>query len=534
MKFLNKIFYSFIFIKHNRKQFRHKLKVKKKTQRRVLVEINNLAGSIIGYSLIANIIGRDSDAELVAFRPGFVSLRARTILLWGLSGQIYRSFGVTEFVFPRPSKTLRSEALYIGEKALKSIQTKRDLERYSLFGISIGDLIYDSFLKNYTVTSVDLNSKDFKIFFLESVEIFLFWLKYFQENKISAVLVSHTVYLNAIPARVGLMFDAVSLQINASHLYRLRAEKPFAYSDFVEYKTIFDSLPHDVREAGVKKAAARIQKRFSGDVGVDMRYSQKSAFSPTAGSSVLVKSDKLKILIAAHCFFDSPHSYGLNIFPDFFEWLDFLAEMSNQTDYDWYIKTHPDYKEKTREWLVDFCEKHSKFSLLPADVSHFQIIDEEIDVALTVYGTIGFEYAALGIPVINASNNNPHCAFDFNINPSNVDEYRIVLLDLDEVIRNFEPDFENVCEFYFMHKIYYGESWLFDDLDDVISYVGSWKEIYSPKMFRYWVINWERHLGADFEARLLEYLRSGSFRFKCLSRNEMLSEGGYSEASGGR
>ena len=46
-----------------------------------------------------------------------------------------------------------------------------------------------------------------------------------------------------------------------------------------------------------------------------------------------------------------------------------------------------------------------------------------------MYGTIGFEYAAMNIPVINASLNNPHIAYDFNINPKTRENYQKILND---------------------------------------------------------------------------------------------------------
>ena len=34
-----------------------------------------------------------------------------------------------------------------------------------------------------------------------------------------------------------------------------------------------------------------------------------------------------------------------NHFADFYEWLNFLGQMSQKTDYDWYIKDHPYYED---------------------------------------------------------------------------------------------------------------------------------------------------------------------------------------------
>ena len=58
---------------------------------------------------------------------------------------------------------------------------------------------------------------------------------------------------------------------------------------------------------------------------------------------VLPKNNKIKILITTHDFFDSVHAFGDLIFPDFYEWILFMAKKSKNSKYEWYIKTHPSY-----------------------------------------------------------------------------------------------------------------------------------------------------------------------------------------------
>jgi hypothetical protein len=71
--------------------------------------------------------------------------------------------------------------------------------------------------------------------------------------------------------------------------------------------------------------------------------------------------------------------------------------------------------------------------------------------ALTVYGTIGFEYAALGIPVINCSLINPHIDYNFNIHPKNETDYKNILLTLNDL--EFDIDSQQVYEYYFMQHL---------------------------------------------------------------------------------
>jgi hypothetical protein len=302
------------------------------------------------------------------------------------------------------------------------------------------------------------------------------------------------VYTLAIPLRIAVFYDIPVYQVNLTHVYRLNRSNLFAYSDFFYFRERFAELTEDVREAGISLAHHRIQRRFSGEVGVDMAYSTKSAYVAPKHSRLLRASHKRKILIATHCFFDSPHSYGRNLFPDFYEWLTFLGEISEQTDYDWYIKTHPDYLQGTKKIIDCFVERFPRLTLLPADASHHQIISEGIDLALTCYGTIGFEYAALGVPVINASINNPHIAYRFNIHATDVEHYRELLMNADNL--ELSIDQGEIYEYYFMKYIFNTENIFFDDYQAFLRDIGGYKNQFTPIAYSKWLDqwSWDKHL----------------------------------------
>ena len=79
-----------------------------------------------------------------------------------------------------------------------------------------------------------------------------------------------------------------------------------------------------------------------------------------------------------HIVYDSSY-YGNNLFPDFYEWLDFLGKMTNKTDYDWYIKTHPDYIPEQWKLLINSVIRNSIYYLLKV---YNQLLKEGIDTVL--------------------------------------------------------------------------------------------------------------------------------------------------------
>ncbi len=503
------------FINHNRRVFPTAANVRTR-EPVVLFELNAMMSAHIAYSYLANMLAKKEHARIVAYAPSRSSRWFREISIWIKRlinfDQIgtYCSFGVIDFLDVNPSNVHKTHAESLFDEAVPRLTTKWDVESLTFEGIHIGDLIYDSYLRKYKKPTIDIYSPQFLKFLRKSLEIFVFWKDYFDLHDVRAVNLSHCVYNLAMPLRIAANLDIPAFQSSITHVYRLSSRNMFAYNDFYYFRERFAALPDAVREAGLAKAEQQIERRFAGEVGVDMAYSTKSAYGAIRNEPLLKESPRKKILIATHCFFDSPHSYGNNIFPDFYEWLDFLGQITEVTDYDWYIKTHPDYLPGTMEIIQEFVKRYPKFSLLPSDASHKQLIAEGVNLALTVYGTIAFEYAALGVPVINASQNNPHIAYNFNLHAKDVDDYRRMLLELDNL--NLEIDRNQVYEYYFMRHIYNSENLFFYNYAATVEQLGGYVEQFRPPVYDKWLEEFTPEKHQEIQAALQRFLETEDFR----------------------
>lgn len=482
----------------------------------VLFEFNFLKSSHIAYSYLANVLASKYGARIFAYEANVIPTFLKKIewmFAYYLSLRefaVYRSFGVTNFFQIQQSGSQLDKARQLTAKILSEIKTKSDIELIHLDGILLGDLIYDSYLNTYRKETIEISDKKFEDFLLRAVGIYVFWDEYFNTHNVKAVNASHSVYTFAMPLRIAISRGIPAFVSAPFHIYRLSKDKMFDGSDFFEFRKTFSSLPENVRLGGLDQAEQRIALRFSGQVGVDMRYSTKSAYGAKKKERLLKESNRTKVLIATHCFFDNPHGYGNNLFPDFYEWLEFLGKMTMETDYDWYLKTHPDYISGTMEIINSFLNKYPRFHLLPADSSHHQIIAEGIDVALTCYGTIGFEYAALGIPVVNASINNPHIAYNFNLHPKNVNEYRDLIGNLDKI--KLDIDINEVYEYYFMKHIHDAKDLLYSDYNKMLDDIGGDEGLITSKA--YWI--WMRDFSSERHNELIQkielFVESGKYR----------------------
>jgi len=358
----------------------------------------------------------------------------------------------------------------------------------------IGDLIYDSYLRIYNEPTIFFEKKFYRHLKL-CVSNFIFWESYLKKNKIEAVITSHSVYVSAILLRLAVK-NNISVYISSlTNIYKLSKKNLWAYNEFKKYPNMFSKLKKNQKKNALFLSKKRLGLRFMGKIGVDMQYSTKSAYTNNFKKKLIKSSDKIKILIATHCFFDSPHSYGKNIFPDFYEWLDFLGKISVKTKYDWYIKLHPDFHPLTLKIINEFIKKYNKFNLLPSDSSHHQIIREGVDFVLTVYGSIGHEYPLFNIPVINASINNPHIKYKFNVHPRNLNEYKKILLNLSRV--NIKINKNEIYEYYYMAYLFKQDNLSLVNYNQLLKYVGSYNFQFTSKVYKYWVTQFKNNILLD-------------------------------------
>lgn len=505
------------FIKHNKRVFPARVGYTAK-QPVVLMEFNPMHCNIIASSYLANVLKENNKAIIKGFsqRSDSGILKWVNFKLQRLIGshafKAYRSFGTEDIIEIKLSISQKKRTRDLFVDVMERLFDKRALENLTIRGVWVGDLIYDSYLRIFMKPTVNLKDQKFKDLLLESLELFIFWEDYFKNNDVRAVNVSHCAYNFAIPYRIAIAKNIPSYQVTTNHLYRMSKSNYFAYNDFFYFREKFSYLHEDIKTLGLDNAHKRIQRRFCGEVGVDMSYSTKSAWGPSKHDALLRETANKKILVATHCFYDSPHGHGNFIFPDFYEWLEFLGKLTEITDYDWYLKTHPDYHPETMVVLQDLMQKYPKFTLLPADASHHQIIEEGIDVALTVYGTIGFEYAALHIPVINCSLNNPHINYNFNIHPKSEADYKNILLNLNDLELKF--DRQEVYEYYFMKHLNEEdtENLFFNDSNATVNEIGGDAARFTPIIYEKWLAEWTEKKHKCILSSLRSFISSGDYR----------------------
>ena len=339
------------------------------------------------------------------------------------------------------SNAIEIEASKIKEKILLKNLNKDQFLKLKIKDILIGDLIYDTYLKIYEKETIYFNDKEFKILFLESIKILIFWIEYFEKNNVKAICLSHTVYTLGIPGRVGNHFGCKVYNPISSNIFKLSTSNQFAGNSHIHYKKEFKKINQIEKKRAIKIANQKLKKTLS-------QLPEKKRFNR-----------KKNILISCHCFFDSPHLHGNMLFPDFYEWLVFLSKISWTTNYNWFIKPHPNQVSKNTEIITKISKKFKNSKTIHSN-NIFKIIKKEkIDIILTCYGSISYEAAFKNYTVINSSKNNPHMNYKFSYTPKSFDDYKNVLMNLDKFRIKINKD--EIKEFYYMRHLYDIQNWIF-------------------------------------------------------------------------
>lgn len=486
-----------------------------KSKAEVLIEFNGFQPDHIFYSFLSNILSKKHNAKINAYYAYTLILTPLKFfflkkLRWQLGSKlnlftwkIYRSFNVENIFYPIITKNIDEISQKKFIKIYKKIKNKNDIEKIKIEKILFGDLIYDTFLRKYSVPTIDFKEKKFRIFLLDFIKLTYYWLNYFKENNVKAVVGSHYCYTYGITLRISTTKNIESYTVDTDAVTKLDKKYNNQWIQHHNYRSIFKTFKSKEKKLAIKIGKDQLIKKFSGATGykIGVPQMQKSAFSRLSNKS---KTKKLlgdtcdtKVLICSHDFFDAAHSYGKNFFPDFYEWVIFLGEMSNKTNYEWYIKTHPPLKgkfERYQKFSVDVVDeivkKYPKIKKIPPETSHLKLIKEGINVVLTVFGTVATEYSFFKIPVINASLNNPHAKYNFSITPKSYYDYKKIILNLDKL--KFKVNTKDLFEYYYMRVNYFNSiNWMFSQ-SKLYKSISLWSEQYSSKIYQFYMNNFNK------------------------------------------
>ena len=232
-----------------------------------------------------------------------------------------------------------------------------------------------------------------------------------------------------------------------------------------EYRNSFQLLSDDEKEKALLYSKELLENKFHGvhnfseNVGYgsnpkkikNLSLNQLETFGKKEvnNKNIFKKNGKPNVVIMAHCFYDAPHAVGKFLFPDFYEWVMHLGKLSNETDYNWYIKKHPhSVEKKLNDKIVEkIILKYPKLQLLEEKVSNNEILNDNISLLLTVHGSSAYEFSYNKIPVILGSDNTSYKNYNFCYQPKNIKDFDYSVKNFREI--TFSYDKNEMLRYYY-------------------------------------------------------------------------------------
>jgi CDP-glycerol glycerophosphotransferase (TagB/SpsB family) len=208
----------------------------------------------------------------------------------------------------------------------------------------------------------------------------------------------------------------------------------------------------------------------------------------------------------AHCFYDAPHVIK-HLFLDFYDWLDFLGKVSNQTNYNWFIKSHPHTLNPylSNKAFKDLLKKYPKFNIIDSKITTGEIISNA-DLILTIYGTVGFEFAYFKKKVILGSPYSQYKNYNFCLQPKNKKKYLYLIKNFDKIKVKFDK--KEIYRFYFNNVLSYT-----NPLNLLSERKNLNKDFFNPRIFKSLIDKFDEKKHILFSDNCNKFIESKKFRF---------------------
>lgn len=402
--------------------------------------------------------------------------------------RFFKAIGIEENVYPK----INGKGLSVGLRNLLSrkLVDKGQVLKWQIDGIHVGDLFYDWHLRSRKIPTPKINSFYFLVDVLIFCSHFSWWRKQFEKQKPNFIFTSHSCYIQGLVARIGLMQNAKVFNIGDHWFHRLTKDRPLAdleFMDYVPFASNFNGYSHN-RERSNNSLTRLMGGVDSTTVAHEtVRYQEDDVTKILSDFSR--ESNRQRVLIACHCFSDSPHGIGGMIFTDFIDWLEFLAQKSlGLSDFDWYIKAHPSFNQQDKKYFAEFCARNPHIKPIYEQIRSNSVLELGFECVLTCYGTIALEAAANSVLTISASTCFPSMKYSFARGANSRNEYEDLLDRMSEQIADFSVDRDELLHFFDMHYLRKTNSWLWgENRKDMLESCGGFPGYFvSPSVLTYW------------------------------------------------
>jgi len=286
------------------------------------------------------------------------------------------------------------------------------VQKFRLKGIYLGDLIFDSYVRNDHRFIKPKFDKNFILTLFRGIFKTLYFNYFFDKKKLKYLIVASHTYANntGIAVRIALKKKIKVILSNQQELISFSQEKIDKGKYYIGKKKLKQIKKIKLNN---KKFFSFLQKRkktntnyhFTGGRDIFYAYGNKKKLSMKDFYKKINIDNKEKykkvIVIAPHAFSDASRSTGrIFLFTDYYEQLVKTLEFVKKQNQDilWIVRPHPSGKKYGEEGIVENLIKKmnvSNIRLCPKFINTDNLVDLT-DGVITGRGKIALEYSVMG------------------------------------------------------------------------------------------------------------------------------------------
>ncbi|MGO2331402.1 MAG: hypothetical protein ACTH59_07210 [Pseudoalteromonas nigrifaciens] len=350
---------------------------------------------------------------------------------------IYKSFGFGDYAYwwrNYINPFVIVPAVFSFFHLLFVIRSGNALVDYKKNNILIGDLIYDSLIRNipnsYTVKKISI-FKHGRIL-IRSMFFFYGNKRVLKNGNVKILVTSHNVY-----AEYGMLCrqahsGGALILLKDMDVYKLYTQSMNVNEHFLKVDSkIIDEM---FESSSLEDEKAYYNSRVLGlseQVDIKNAYKNKKTYTKyeTVALQLGFDLNKKNVFVMAHAFSDAPHVGEELLFRDYYDFLEkTLIELNSNFHINCFVKAHPSsYMWGEKGGVEEIVENNNltNVCIVPSNYNTNSIIDIA-DVIITAKGTAGLEFSCAGIPAITAGKGYYH-GFGICHEPNCISDYYLLL-----------------------------------------------------------------------------------------------------------
>ena len=302
-----------------------------------------------------------------------------------------------------------SDDLFEARKIYSKLKRPQDIFDIEFPFQTPNSYLYDYILKKQMSATVNIDDENIIYYISEYLHSIRFSSKLVNEEKPKQIFMSHPISVQCAPmcwigSSYGISVTTLFGNYGLPRFIKIKnpedifigIDRPMA-QDFKELSELQKNKLHDIGELYMNY---RLNGK-STDIGGKLAYGCEIK---NLAEFIQNKKNKPVISVYASCWFDCPHTFGMERFNDFYDWIKVTLESAiKNTNCIWLFRAHPGddwYGGITLKDLLP-AKLPDHIFLLPKYFSGKSLMDIS-DGLVTYHSTAGIEYASQGKPVLVA------------------------------------------------------------------------------------------------------------------------------------